>query len=58
MINLLIVGPDPILLEEVEAALEAQDEPRPVVHHVAEVRQGIEAARNRPPQLALVEMGA
>jgi len=57
VINLLIVGPDPILLEEVEAALEAQDEPRPVVHHVVEARQGIEAARNRPPQLALVEMG-
>jgi len=57
VINLLLVGADPILLEEVEAALEAQDEPRPVIHHVAEGRQGIEAARNRPPELALVEMG-
>jgi pilus assembly protein CpaE len=56
MPNLLVVNSDERLAEEVDAALASLDEPRPVTYYVPDMRQGIEAARSRRPELALVEM--
>jgi len=55
--NLLVVSSDPRLAEEVEAALSSLGEPRPVMYCAPDMRQGLEAARNRRPELALIEMG-
>jgi pilus assembly protein CpaE len=54
--ELLIVGPDPRLPEEFAAALKGIADMQPVTHAVGSCRQGIEAARNRRPELAFVEM--
>jgi len=55
--NILIVGPDATAIRaEFEAALEGFADLRPVVHAVADCRQGVEAARSRHPELVLVEM--
>ena len=55
--NLLVVSSDPRLAEEVEAALSSLGESRPVMYVAPDMRQGLEAARNRRPELALIEMG-
>jgi pilus assembly protein CpaE len=55
--NLLVVSSDPRLAEEVEAALSSLGESRPVMYSAPDMRQGLEAARNRRPELALIEMG-
>jgi pilus assembly protein CpaE len=54
--QIVIAGPDPKLREELEAALSASGGERPILHSVNDFRQGIEAARSRRPELALVEM--
>ena len=56
-INILMVSPDPRFREELESALASLDELHPVIHHAGDIRQAIEAARSRRPQIALVEMG-
>ena len=57
-INILMVSPDPRFREELESALASLDELHPVIHHAGDIRQAIEAARSRRPQIALVEMGS
>mgnify|MGYP001800189671 FL=1 len=54
--RILIVGPDRTLPQEVEAALTSIDEVRAVTHYVSDIRQGIESARSRRPDIALIEM--
>ncbi|MCS6850473.1 MAG: AAA family ATPase [Gemmataceae bacterium] len=54
--KILVVSPDDRLQAELTAALKGIPDLAPVVHHVAEIRPGIEAARNRRPDLALIEM--
>src|SRR5258708_28855117 len=54
--QIVIAGPDPKLREELEAALSASGGERPILHAVNDFRQGIEAARSRRPELALIEM--
>ncbi len=56
-INILMVSPDPRFRAELESALASLDELHPVIHHAGDIRQAIEAARSRRPQIALVEMG-
>ena len=56
-INILMVSPDPRFRAELESALASLDELHPVIHHADDIRQAIEAARSRRPQIALVEMG-
>jgi pilus assembly protein CpaE len=56
-INILLVSPDPRFRVELESALASLDELHPVIHHAGDIRQAIEAARSRRPQIALVEMG-
>jgi pilus assembly protein CpaE len=41
-----------------ESAIASLEDLHPVIHHAEDIRQAIEAARSRRPQLALVEMGA
>jgi pilus assembly protein CpaE len=52
----LVVGPDPKLRRESEAALAGIADAHAVLHHVADFRRGVEAARSRHPALVLVEM--
>ena len=54
--NFLVIGSDPQLYAEVESALAALGEPRPVLHRAIDVRQGLEMARSRRPEVALIEM--
>jgi pilus assembly protein CpaE len=54
--SILIVTPDENLRDEVHAALESLDGLRLVTHAAANMRQGVELARSRAPQLVLVEM--
>jgi len=54
--TILVVGPDPKLRGESEAALEGITDTLAVIHHVDDYRRGVEAARNRHPALVLVEM--
>jgi pilus assembly protein CpaE len=53
-----MVSPDPRFRAELESALASLDEVHPLIHHASDIRQGIEAARSRRPDLALVEMGS
>jgi len=55
-LNILIVGSDPQLREEVAAALESVEEVTPVWHWSSEHRTGVETARSRAPDLVLVQM--
>ena len=55
--NILMVSSDPRFRAELESALSSLDELHPVIHHAGDIRQAIEAARSRRPQIALVEMG-
>lgn len=54
--QILIVGSDPALRTEFEAALRGVKRWAPVLHHVNEHRQGIEAARSRRPDIVCVDM--
>lgn len=56
-IQVLCVGADPGLPLELEAALEGVSGARCLVHAVREQRAGIEAIRDRSPDLIVVEMG-
>ncbi len=53
-----MVSPDPRVRAELESALSSLDDLHAVIHHAGDVRQAIESARSRRPQLALVEMGS
>src|SRR5262245_42478215 len=55
--KLLIVSPDARLEAEVQAALNGINDTTAVLRYVPEFRLAIEAARNRRPDLALIEMG-
>jgi len=58
-LNILVVASDPKLAPEVQAALKGFAAGQDAVVHVAgDYRQGSEIARNRRPQLVLVEMTA
>lgn len=54
--RILLVSDDPSLLPEVEGALSQIHEIRAVLHAVSGYRKGLEAARNRQPDLILVDM--
>ena len=54
--QILLVGPDRKLQAELASALACLADVRPVVSYQAEYRQGLEAARSRRPELALVQM--
>lgn len=54
--QILIVGSDDQLREEVAAALKGIKKWRPVLHQAKDVRQGIEAARARRPELICFEL--
>jgi len=56
--RILVVSADPGLFPEVELALEPLSDVRPVIHAASDYRKGLEMARNRQPDLALVEMTA
>ena len=56
-LQILIVGADPQLAAECEAALASLPGEEPVLHRVADSRQAVEIARSRRPHLAIVEMG-
>ena len=53
-----MVSPDLRFREELESALASLDELHPLIHHAGDIRQAIETARSRRPQIALVEMGS
>jgi pilus assembly protein CpaE len=55
--QILIVAADPQLAPECEAALASLPGEAPVVHRVVDARQAVETARNRHPNLAVIEMG-
>jgi pilus assembly protein CpaE len=54
--TILVVGPDPKLPREFEAALAGISDASAIVHYVDDYRRGVEAARSRHPALVLVEM--
>lgn len=54
--QILLIGPDPNLQSELASALAALPDARPVVSYQPEYRRGLEAARSRRPELALVQM--
>jgi pilus assembly protein CpaE len=54
--QILIVGSDPKLRAELEAALSGSSDERPIIHQAADYRLGVEAARSRRPDLLLAEM--
>ena len=55
--QILIISADPQLAPECEAALASLPGEAAVVHRVADARQAVETARNRHPNLAVIEMG-
>jgi pilus assembly protein CpaE len=55
--KLLLVSPDTRLEAEVQAALKGITDTNAVLHYVPEFRLAVETARNRRPDLALIEMG-
>jgi pilus assembly protein CpaE len=56
--SILVVGSDPKLCLEFEAALDGIKEVTPTCHHASDFRQAAEVLRSRRPALALVEMNA
>lgn len=54
--TILIVGNDENLREEVAAAVRGIKKWSPVLHHARDVRQGVEAARSRRPELVCFEL--
>ena len=57
-LNILMVSSDPRFRTELESALASLDDLHPVIYHAGDIRQAIEAARSRRPEIALVEMGS
>lgn len=55
--KLLIISPDATLGQEVDSALAAISDVRAVVTLTDDLRKGIEIARNRQPDLLLLELG-
>lgn len=55
-LHVLVVGPDPSLPGEFEAALSGIKSHQVVLHAVGDYRRGIEETRNRQPDLVCVEM--
>jgi pilus assembly protein CpaE len=55
--KILVVSPDPRLQVEVASALQGIPDTNAILHAAGDFRQGIEFARGRHPDLALVEMG-
>ncbi len=56
--QILVIGSDPTLAEELAAVVSALKAYRPVVRYVREFRQAPEMARSWRPDLALVDMSA
>jgi len=56
--QILIVGGDPQIAAECQAALASQADEEPVLHRATDARQAVEIARSRRPQLAILEMGS
>ncbi|MBI5363317.1 MAG: AAA family ATPase [Planctomycetes bacterium] len=56
--QILVVGSDPLLRGEIEAAVASLRRWRPVLHFVQSSRQAIEAARNRRPDIVCVQIEA
>jgi len=54
--HILVVGSDPTLVSEFESALSGISGVRAVTHFANNLRQGIEAARSRTPNLVCIEM--
>jgi len=57
VVQVLVVGEDPTLGPELDAALVGIGSQRVITHHVAGHRQGVEVARYRSPDIVCVEMG-
>lgn len=57
-LQILVVGSDPDLRRELEAALPAAWGARVVLHTARDVRSGLEAVRARHPQIVAMELGA
>jgi len=55
--SILVVGPDRTLPREIDSALSSLESVRMVTHYTPDYRQGIESARSRRPDIAIVEMG-
>jgi pilus assembly protein CpaE len=56
--QILIVGDDPQIAAECEAALASHAGDAPVLYRATDARQAVEIARSRRPQLAILEMGS
>ncbi|HEV3304710.1 MAG TPA: AAA family ATPase [Planctomycetaceae bacterium] len=56
--QILIVGSDPQIAAECEAALASLAGEGPVLYRATDSRQAVEIARSRRPQLAILEMGS
>jgi pilus assembly protein CpaE len=56
--QILVVGSDPLLRGEFEAAVGSLRKWRPVLHYVTNTRQAIEIARNRRPDVVCVQIEA
>jgi pilus assembly protein CpaE len=54
--QLLVVGSDPLLKEEFEAAVHGLRRWKPVVHFVRSPRQAVEIARNRRPEIVCMQI--
>ena len=54
--QILVVGSDPMLRDELETAVAGLRKWRPVVHFSAGHRQGVEVARNRRPEVICVQL--
>lgn len=54
--HILVVGSDPLLKDEFEAAIHGLRRWRPVVHLVKSPRQAIEVARNRRPEIVCMQI--
>lgn len=54
--QILIVGTDPMLRDEFNAALRGIKKWKPIVHQALDTRQGIELARNRRPEVICFEV--
>lgn len=55
--TILVVGPDPRLAAELAEPFAALGDDAPRVHTAESLRQGLEAVRDRLPQVVLVELG-
>lgn len=54
--QVLLVGPDPQLRDEFNAALRGVKKWKPLVHHAMDARQGVELARSRRPEIICFEL--